>query len=307
LNVAEAQGMMIDGIFVVYGGFYKDWKIATSATHTLDTTNPSATWQKVDDIPISEGLTHGAHVRVGTKIYNCGGYVGGHPGLHTNKCIVYDQSKPLGQRWSEIAPLPDGRGGGSMFHNSQFNAIYYVSGAQRYRKNSWIDTLDFNTVWMYSVDNPSGGWTKKADLPYASNHMMAVTAKDGSGKERHYAFGGQYREDEPEGNYKEHYEYLAREDRWVARTFMPYARAHATSSTHGFGCGFIVVAGNTNGNKIISNVSYYSTETDTWTDIGNVPHELNTPICDINRNTNVMYCETGRLWTSRSYTRQLLL
>jgi Malectin domain len=299
---------MIDNIFVVYGGFNKEWQVASASTYTLDTADPNASWQKVDDVPIPQGLTHGAHVRVGTKIYNCGGYVGGHPGLHTAQCIVYDQSKPLGQRWSSIAPLPDGRGGGGVFHNSAQNAIYYVSGAQRYRK-PWLDTLDFNTVWMYSIDNPSAGWVRKADLPYAANHMMAVTAKDSNGKERHYAFGGQYRENECCGNYAFNYEYDPMKDEWIRRADLPATRAHGTGSTHGFGCGFITVAGNTNGAEItkISNVTYYDIGANTWTEVGNVPHELNTPICDINRNTNVMYCETGVLWTSRSFKRQLLL
>jgi Malectin domain len=304
--VAEAQGMIVDNIFVLYGGFNQDWANASAFTYTLDTADPTATWQQVDDIPISQGLTHGAHVRIGSKIYNCGGYVGGHPGLHTTTCMVYDQSKPLGQRWSTMTPLPDGRGGGGMFHNTALNAIYYVSGAQRY-KNPWLDTLDFNTTWMYSINNPSAGWVRKADLPYAANHMMAVTAKDSDGKERHFAFGGQYRESECCGNYAFNYEYDVMNDKWIRRADMPYPRAHASSSTVPFGCGFIAVAGNTNGGLIISNVTYYSIATDSWTEMGNVPYELNTPICDINRNTNVMYCETGRLWTSRSYKRQLLL
>jgi hypothetical protein len=161
--------------------------VASNATYTLDTSNASATWQKVDDIPIGAGLTHSAHIHIGSKIYNCGGYVGGNPGLHTAQCIVYDQSKPIGQRWSTMTPLPDGRGGGGMFYNTALNAMYCVTGAQQY-KNPWLSTMDFNTTWMYSFNNPSAGWVRKADLPYASNHMMAVTAKDSNGVEHHYAF-----------------------------------------------------------------------------------------------------------------------
>jgi Malectin domain len=308
LNVAESHGNMIGDIFVVYGGFNKEWGVASNSTYTLDTSNPNSKWEKVDDIPIGAGLTHGAHVRIGTKIYNCGGYVGGHPGLHTAQCIVYDQTQPIGQRWSSMTPLPDGRGAGGVFYNTALNALYYVTGAQRYRK-PWLDTLDFNTTWMYTFNNPSAGWVRKADLPYASNHMMAVTAKDSNGVEHHYAWGGQYRENECCGNYAFNYEYDAMNDKWIRRADHPYTRAHGTGSTHGFGCGFITVAGNTNGAEItkISNVTYYDIATDSWTEIGNVPHDLNTPICDINRNTNVLYCETGVLWTSRSFKRQLLL
>jgi hypothetical protein len=129
---------MIGDIFVVYGGFNKEWGVASNSTYTLDTSNPAATWQKVDDIPIGAGLTHGAHVRIGTKIYNCGGYVGGHPGLHTAQCIVYDQSQPIGQRWSSMTPLPDGRGGGGVFYNTALNALYYVTRNLGWRLSTLI-------------------------------------------------------------------------------------------------------------------------------------------------------------------------
>jgi hypothetical protein len=305
--------MMIDNTFVVYGGFEnKGAWVATKLAYTLDTSNTSAKWERTDDINLPLGLTHGAHVRLGSKIINCGGYLGKHPGDHTAACIVYDHSKPLGQKWSTLASLPDGRGGGGMFYNTQYNAIYYVSGAQRYvtryenGTDVLQDTVDFNTTWMYSFNNPGNGWVTKASLPYASNHMMAVTTKDGNGKERHYAFGGQKKEDECNGNYALLYEYDAIANVWIRRQDMLIPRAHGSESTIPIGCGFLLVAGNSNGCAIISDVTYYNVATDTWTNIGKLPSSLNTPVCDINRNTDDMYCETGKIGAKNSYYRQII-
>jgi hypothetical protein len=136
--------------------------------------------------------------------------------------------------------------------------------------------------------------------------MMAVTTKDGSGKERHYAFGGQKKEDECNGNYALLYEYDAIANVWIRRQDMLIPRAHGSESTIPIGCGFLLVAGNSNGCAIISDVTYYNVATDTWTNIGNLPSSLNTPVCDINRNTDVMYCETGKIGAKNSYYRQII-
>lgn len=312
-KLAEAQGMIVGDKYVIYGGFKDAWITPTAATHTLDLTNPAATWQRDDDIPQPTGLTHGAHIHVGNKLYNCGGYVGPHPGVHTTQCIVYDSSMPPGARWTTMTPMPvgHGKGGGGMFYNTALNAMYYISGAQRFISASGsLTTRDLNSTFMYSFNNPTDGWVRKADLPYGdygANHMMAVTARDGTGAERHYGFGGQRREEEPNGNYDHVFEYNAQTDVWTRRAKMLWPLAHASSSTIPFGCGFIVVAGNTNGAKITSNITFYNTETDSWTQIGNLPTTTNTPVCDIHRPTSTLFCETGKLWTTQSYKRRIVI
>jgi hypothetical protein len=58
---------------------------------------------------------------------------------------------------------------------------------------------------MLSLDNLAAGWMTKANYPIMTNHMSAVTIKDGAGKERHYFFGGQYAQQEYCSNNNELY------------------------------------------------------------------------------------------------------
>jgi Galactose oxidase, central domain len=195
-----------------------------------------------------------------------------------------------------------------MFYSTALDAMFYVSGAQRFLNNGTLTTVDYNTTWMYSFTGPTAkSWVRKADLPYASNHMMAVTAKDATGKERHYAFGGQYQENEYGGNYANMYEYNVASNKWTQQSNLPFARAHASSSTLAVGCGIVVVGGNTNGGQILANVTYYHTPTKSWIQLGTLPVALNTPVCAMNRWTSVLHCETGKLGRTHSYQRQLLL
>jgi hypothetical protein len=300
--------MVNSSTFVIFGGFYPWWNSATNATFVLDTSKSASMWKRVDDVPIPQGLTHGAHIVRQSKIYNCGGYIGGHPGPHTSMCIVYDSLQRKGKQWSTVAPLPQGRGAGGMFYSTALDAMFYVSGAQRFLNNGTLTTVDYNTTWMYSFTGPTAKkWVRKADLPYASNHMMAVTAKDATGKERHYAFGGQYKENEYGGNYAIMYEYNAVSNKWTKQSNLPFARAHATISTRAIGCGIVVVGGNTNGGQILANVTYYHIPSNAWIQLGSLPVALNTPVCDVNRWTSVLHCETGKLGSTHSYQRQLLL
>ena len=83
MPIAEAQGAMIGNDFVLISGFndgeggYSD---ATVLNYARDMTVPNAPWRAVDPLPTGYGITHGAFVVVGSKLYMCGGYQGGHPG-----------------------------------------------------------------------------------------------------------------------------------------------------------------------------------------------------------------------------------
>lgn len=257
----------------------------------------------MDDYPFPIGVTHAAFVVVGMKFYMCGGYAGGGIGMHTDVCMVYDHSKPsgVGQQWSLFTPLPGGgRAGGHMVYDSTLKALIFSGGATRPipQRRTAVDHRD---TWMYSLNNPSSGWIAKAPMPFHANHMSAVTAKDSNGIERHYWTGGQLEENEHDGNISEHYEYDAVNNVWIARTFMSIPRSHHASSTRAVGCGFIVVAGCTNGGQKMSDISYYDTVSDTWTKLGDLSSSINTPVCDIGN--NVLFCDTG--WDSGLFSKKI--
>jgi len=80
---AESQGAMIGNDFIVISGFHASgggYGAATAQNYALDTSNSNAKWRRMDDLPVKEGITHGAFVVIGKKFYMCGGYLGGHPG-----------------------------------------------------------------------------------------------------------------------------------------------------------------------------------------------------------------------------------
>lgn len=294
--VAEAQGAIIGKDRVIIGGFRSGYESVSVETHAFDTTNPSATWRRMDDYPFPIGVTHAGFVVVGMKFYMCGGYAGGGIGMHTDVCMVYDHSKPpgVGQQWSLFTPLPSGgRAGGHMVYDTASNSLIFSAGATRPVAQQ-RSALDHTDTWMYSLSNPSAGWVAKAPIPFHGNHLSAVTAFDSTGAERHYWTGGQKEEDEHDGNIADHYEYDVVNDVWIERKLMTIPRSHHASSTRAIGCGFVVVAGCTNGGQRLSDISYYDTVSDTWTVIGNLAAPVNTPVCDI-RN-GILYCDTG--WDS---------
>jgi hypothetical protein len=300
--VAEAQGAIIGTDMLIVGGFLAGFNNVSVQTHSFDTANPKATWVQQDDYPYPIGITHGAFVVVGTKFYMCGGYAGGGIGMHADVCMVYDHSQPKGQgkQWQLLPPLPQGRAGGGMVYDSTLNALIFSAGATR-SKPQTRKADDHSNTWLLSLSNPAAGWVGKAPMPFLANHMSSVTAKDATGKERHYFTGGQKGEDEHDGNQAEHFEYDAVNDQWFARKFMTLPRSHAASSTRAIGCGFIMVAGCTNGGLKISDISYYDVPTDTWTKIGDLSSAINTPVCDISNGN--LFCATG--WDSGRFARNI--
>ena len=214
---------------------------------------------------------------------------------------MYDHSKSpgSGQQWSYFKELPVGRAGGGLVYDPDRNALFFTAGAERPVAGN-ANAVDYKDTWMYSFSNPGAGWVKKLDLPFLSNHMSFVTAKDQTGKNRHYFLAGQVGENEWSGNVKSNYEWDAVNETWIKRKDLPVARGHAASSTRAIGCGFIIAGGAVNGGKT-KDVTYYDIPSDSWTKIGDLPNFVNTPVCDIDFAGGYFYCESGYVNGSFSY------
>jgi hypothetical protein len=65
-------------------------------------------------------------VVIGSKIYLCGGYYGGHPGKEIPYCLTYDHDAPSGTQWTRFVDLPERRAGGGMVYDSKRNALYIL-------------------------------------------------------------------------------------------------------------------------------------------------------------------------------------
>ena len=65
--MAEAQGAMIGNSFVIISGFSMGYGKATAKNYALAVMNPNAKWHNMDDLPVKQGITHGAFVVIGKK------------------------------------------------------------------------------------------------------------------------------------------------------------------------------------------------------------------------------------------------
>jgi len=288
---------MIGEDFVLIGGFYKPgggFDVATAKKFALDTSKTNADWRAIEDLPVTEGITHAAFVVVGTKFYMCGGYLGGHPGPHIPTCLMYNHAKAPGSgQWSSSPDLPDGRAGGGMMYDSETNSLVFAGGAERPDAEAGIpDAFDYTNTWSLDLGNVKGGWKDKTGISFEANHTSFVTATDSSGKQRHIFVGGQVGENERRGNVKDHYEFDVKNDIWVKLKDMPFTRGHDSSSTRALGCGYIT-GGTTNEFGKTNDVSFYNIEDDTWQKLGNLTTAINTPVCDISSNGGYLYCEAG--------------
>lgn len=245
------------------------------------------------------GITHAALSRVGTKVYLCGGYLGGHPGPHVSDCFVYDHSIPPGsqQQWSRFASLPNGgSAGGGMIYDTARNTLFYAGGGQR-RIIGSPHPVDIDNTWKIRLSDPRSGWVASTPFPYLANHLSYVTHRDSRGSERHFFLGGQVGEIECCANFGLNFEFIASSETWVRRASIPIPRGHASSSTRAVGCGFVVAGGSTNSETSFKNrtndISYYDIPTNTWTStIGLLPASIATPIVDIHSN-GYMYFVSG--------------
>jgi N-acetylneuraminic acid mutarotase len=291
--------LIIGNDMVIFSGFVNYFANATNQTYARDVTDSSSMWRRMDDMPMASGVTHAATVAIGTKVYLCGGYIGGHPGPHVPYCFVYDHSVSPGRQkqWTRFANLPNGgSAGGGMIYDSALNALFFSGGGQR-REVGNPHPVDINNTWKFQLKNPSLGWVASTPIPYVANHLSYVTHMDGRGVERHFFLGGQVGEYECCTNFALNYEFIARTETWIRRASMPIPRGHATSSTRAIGCGFITAGGainSANTTKVrTDDISYYDVPTDTWTvGIGTLPRATVTPIVDIHSN-GYMYFVTG--------------
>jgi hypothetical protein len=299
ITVAEPAGSMIGTDFVIFSGFKNGYLTATTETYALDMSVPNAIWKRMDDMPFAQGITHQGLVVIDMKAYLCGGYIGGSLGVSTDRCFVYDHTKPTGQQWSNFTPLPKGgRSGGAMIFDSSVNAIVYAGGSQRLTQGQPV-AIDYKDTWMYSFNNPAAGWVQQSNIPFYGNHMNSITVFDGSGKERHYVFGGQVGDYELWGNIETMYEYIAATDKWIQRASMPFARGHSTSAVRAVGCGFLVAGGRTN-KGLTGDISYYNSADDTWQSIGQLPVDIHTNVCVIAYGK--LRCETG--WATGTFSTE---
>jgi hypothetical protein len=306
IPIGESQGGMVGNSFYVVSGFSGSFSTLTKRVYGFDTTNPNAEWVRMDDVPVP-AFSHSSYAVDGQYMYICGAYVGPTPGPDSDICLKFTPNNGSGSQWSFLPKMPISRGGGGLLHIQATNSLLYATGSTR--RGS---TVDYQDVYELFLDNLSAGWIERQDIPYKANHVSHVTAIY-QGKQRHYIAGGQIQQKESDGNQRDNYEWDGTNKVWIKRADMKLARGHASSSTVGYGCGYLMIGGAINTGSKTSDISYYAIDTNTWMKIGDLPKAINTPICDIvhlGTNGNIddwLYCQTGAVSGEFSYKRRLSL
>ena len=294
----EAQAEKFGNDFVVFGGFNAIFTDVTNKTYARDMSVANSPWRRMDDMPLTTGITHAATAVIGMKMYMCGGYLGPQPGSHNAACYIYDHSKAPGTgQWSSFTALPNnGSGGAGMVYDVVTDALFYTGGAQRPKIGS-REAYDQNHTWKYNFYNPTAGWVASTPIPYLANHQSAVTAYH-QGRPRHFFAGGQIVENEKQGNVADIFEFIASTEIWLRRTSMPYGRGHTTVSTRAYGCGFIMAGGSINSliNKLnrTNDILFYNIPSDNWTSVGVMPVVGATPKVFVDDNSFLHFVDNRR-------------
>jgi Kelch motif len=304
IPTVESQGGFIGGKnLVVFGGFSGAWSLVTNNTYTFDITNSTSTWRQLDSVPITLGLTHGGCASNGNIIYTCGGYMGGDPYPPTSQCFLLNPTNKAGTHWTALPNLPSLRSGGALLYDKLRNSLTFATGTNKHLLNTETEQVDHFDVWELRLNNILAGWKPRANIPYRGNHVGYTTVTY-NGKQRHFVVGGQVGGQEWHGNIDSHYEYDSSNNVWIQRRSMPFPRGHISSSTFPYrNCGFLVAGGARNGQASTSDISYYSIYTDEWTNIGEIPEAVNSPVCGISQ--DYLYCQSGKLDQPYSWRRPL--
>lgn len=120
-------------------------------------------WTEVESLPVA--LNHANAVSIHDKIYVVGALSGGDIWRAVPNIYRYDPSQ---NRWTELAPMPNGTERGSAVVAVQGTSIYLAGGMRALdpQPGGYQDTVD--TVSSY--DTETGRWTALPSLPRRRDH-----------------------------------------------------------------------------------------------------------------------------------------
>ena len=254
IPASEADGTVAAGKLYRLGG-YNSQRIPVLRFDSFDpVTN---LWSSETNLPVA--LTHAPTPVDGQYIYQCGGFIGQHPGPSTSRIWRYDTVTKV---WSTVTPLPDSRGaGGCVILNGK---MYYFGGAKRAKSGGTLQ--DKSEHWVLDLNAQANGWKVLAPMPNPRNHI-ASAAVDG----KVYAIGGQHGDDEDTGEQNEMDVYDPATNVWSKAPRLPLSLGHIASGTFVYRNQIGVIGGDTFQRTTIKQIFIYDPKLQLWSTLGNMP------------------------------------
>jgi hypothetical protein len=245
----EAMGLAFEDYYYLFGGF--DGSSGSSGWNYMLPTAwrysaVTMAWTLLPDIPIIDGVTHsGQVVRVSTRtIYLVGGYAlrNGYTFQNWPSDVACREVWALDLNtltWSVPFSLPAPRGAGAAALLED-RYLHFAGGATMVWVNGKKHATDYSDHWVIDLDNPGTGWSTRAKLPLARNHVGSVALNGYM-----YALGGQLKEDEWKMNQPQVDRYDAATDTWTPVEPLPLPLGHITPSIAVYHGRILVVSGTT--------------------------------------------------------------
>eukprot|EP00040_Diaphanoeca_grandis_P010687 m.54763 g.54763 ORF g.54763 m.54763 type:complete len:1161 (-) comp21970_c0_seq1:84-3566(-) len=259
-ELQEGQGLAVADKLWVFGGF-TDGLFKKKGKDTFSYTPADDTWRKYTPIPIVGGLSHAGQATEGDNVYIIGGMLTLHADFAFPNCVSTSLSfkyNTITDTWTSLPDLPAPRAGGGCVYNNGF--IHFFGGGTFVPYLFF--TADHAEHWILDVSDPTS-WVQKKSISKERNHMGAAAF---GGKV--YAIGGQYLENEWQGNYDIVERYNPDDDEWTLVTSLPYTLGHITPGVFSSDYGIFVLGGYSNGRERLKhNLFFYSPIQDEWTEL----------------------------------------
>ena len=260
----EHAGMAVGGKLYSFGGFYNTNIQATTASEVYDPATNK--WSSIADMP--EPLTHAGQATDGRYVYLVSGFIGDHPGPMTDHFWRYDTVEDV---WFQMPNLPYKVGAGAAALVGR--TLYFFGGTNRVN-NQYLN--DVSKTYSFNLDNPSAGWTQKADMPVARNHLAGVSL-DGLV----YAIGGQRFGNELSGNLSTVSVYNPATNVWSSAASLPIPQGHLVASAFVMDGKIRVIGGVTQNSAETDNVFEYNPATNAWSSLTSIPGKRQSPLADV--------------------------
>jgi len=200
---------VVDGKIYAVSGF-----TGAEFTTRLDVYDPTNNvWTRKSDFPIP--IQGGSASAINGKIYAMGGMIDG--GIITAKVHEYDPEKDL---WTRKADMITGRW---IFSTATANGkIYAIGGGNVFALVGGLCFPGNTTASVEEYDPIADTWTKKADMPAATNGSACAVVND-----KIYVIGGE--DDDMTRTFSNVWEFDPVKNTWTKKADMPTKRAMLTA------------------------------------------------------------------------------